>query len=81
MELESIFSSGYSFLVEMVTRCERRGFDVGELPIIFDNRRLGKSKISRLEILKSFYTIFRLRFSWLPWERWLAVYRRRRGAR
>ena len=26
IELETIFSSGYSFLVEMVTRCERRGY-------------------------------------------------------
>jgi len=81
LELESIFSSGYSFLVEMVTRCERRGFRVGELPIIFDNRRLGKSKVSRVEILKSVYTIFRLRFSWLPWDRWLAAYRKRRATR
>ena len=80
IELGTIFSSGYSFLVEMVTRCERRGFRVGELPIIFDNRRLGSSKISRVEILKSVYTIFRLRFSWLPWERWLATYRRHRDA-
>ena len=80
IELDTIFSSGYSFLVEMVTRCERRGYRVGELPIIFDNRRLGRSKISRVEILKSVYTIFRLRFSWLPWERWLATYRRHRDA-
>jgi dolichol-phosphate mannosyltransferase len=76
----TIFSSGYSFLVEMVTRCERRGFRVGEVPIIFDNRRLGKSKISRAEIIKSFYTIFRLRFDWLPWDRWAASYRKRRGS-
>ena len=77
IDLDSIFSSGYSFLVEMVTRCERRGYSVGEIPIIFDNRRLGASKISRKEIYKSFYTIFRLRFSHLPWERMLAAYRRR----
>ncbi len=80
IELETIFSSGYSFLVEMVTRCERRGFRVGELPIIFDNRRLGKSKISRAEILKSFYTIFRLRFTWVPWERLISIYRKRKTA-
>ncbi|MCD6519778.1 MAG: polyprenol monophosphomannose synthase [Anaerolineae bacterium] len=77
IELDTIFSSGYSFLVEMVTRCERRGYAIGELPIIFDNRRLGRSKISRVEIIKSVYTILRLRFSWLPWERLLAFYRRR----
>jgi|YNPNPStandDraft_1061719.scaffolds.fasta_scaffold01619_7 dolichol-phosphate mannosyltransferase len=75
--LETIFSNGYSFLVEMITRCERRGFRVGELPIIFDNRRLGRSKISRAEILKSVYTILRLRFSGLPWERWVASYHKR----
>lgn len=78
IELDSIFSSGYSFLVEMVTRCERRGFVVGEVPITFENRRLGSSKISKREIWKSFYTIFRLRFSWLPWDRWLAAYRQAR---
>lgn len=77
IELETIFSNGYSFLVEMITRCERRGYRVGELPIIFDNRRLGRSKISRTEILKSVYTILRLRFSGLPWERWAASYRKR----
>jgi glycosyltransferase involved in cell wall biosynthesis len=80
IELDTIFSSGYSFLVEMVTRCERRGFSVGELPIVFDNRRLGASKISRKEIYKSVYTVFRLRFSRLPWERLVALYRRGRGS-
>lgn len=78
--LDTIFSSGYSFLVEMVTRCERQGWVVGELPIVFDNRRLGRSKISRVEIIKSIYTIFRLRFSRLPWDRWVAIIRKRKGA-
>jgi len=79
IDLDTIFSSGYSFLVEMVTRCERRGYRVGELPIIFDNRRLGKSKISRAEILKSVYTVFRLRFSRLPWDRWVSIYHKRKA--
>ncbi|MBC7236195.1 MAG: polyprenol monophosphomannose synthase [Chloroflexi bacterium] len=78
IELETIFSSGYSFLVEMVTRCERRGYSVGELPIVFHNRRLGRSKISRVEIAKSMYTILRLRFGGLPWERWVSVAKRMR---
>jgi glycosyltransferase involved in cell wall biosynthesis len=74
MDLDTIFSSGYSFLVETVTRCERLGYCVGELPIIFANRQAGRSKISRIEIIKSVYTIFRLRFSWLPWDRWVSAY-------
>jgi dolichol-phosphate mannosyltransferase len=77
IELETIFSSGYSFLVEMITRCERRGYAIGELPIIFHNRRLGRSKISRVEIIKSFYTILRLRITWLPWERMMKLARGR----
>jgi dolichol-phosphate mannosyltransferase len=81
IELETIFSSGYSFLVETITRCEWRGYVIGELPIIFHNRRLGKSKISRVEILKSFYTILRLRFAWLPWDRLIAMVKRQHQAR
>lgn len=63
IDLDTIFSNGYSFLVEMITRCQRRGFAIAELPIVFENRRLGSSKISRREIGKSIYTILRLRFS------------------
>jgi dolichol-phosphate mannosyltransferase len=81
IELETIFSNGYSFLVETITRCERRGYTIGELPIIFHNRRLGKSKISRVEILKSFYTILRLRFAWLPWDRLIAMVKRQSQVR
>lgn len=64
--IDAIFSNGYSFLVEMLTRCQRLGFTSAELPILFENRRLGASKISRAEIWKSIYTIARLRFSRAP---------------
>lgn len=66
ISLDTLFSSGYSFLVEIVVRCERMGFRVVELPIVFDNRRLGRSKISRSEIVRGAYTVIRLRFSRLP---------------
>lgn len=69
---QTILSSGYSFLVEMVTRCERQRCRIGELPIVFDNRRLGASKISKAEIYRSVFTIIRLRLHWLPWDRWAA---------
>lgn len=58
--LGQIFSSGYSFLVEMLFMCQRRGWSVGEVPIIFEDRRKGKTKISRREILKAQYTVLRL---------------------
>jgi hypothetical protein len=58
--LGQIFSSGYSFLVEMLFMCQRRGWSVGEIPIIFEDRRKGQTKISRSEILKAQYTVLRL---------------------
>lgn len=58
--LEEIRSSGYSFLIEMLYRIQRRGWRVGEVPILFDNRRLGRSKISRAEILRALQTVLRL---------------------
>ncbi len=60
LDLDSIFSEGYSFLIEMIYRCERQGFRIGEVPIIFADRRHGQSKISRQEIFKAMYTVFRL---------------------
>ncbi|RME79353.1 MAG: polyprenol monophosphomannose synthase [Chloroflexi bacterium] len=60
INLDSIFSNGYSFLVEMLFRCQRRGYTVGEIPIIFTNRARGASKISQQEIYKAMYTVLRL---------------------
>jgi dolichol-phosphate mannosyltransferase len=60
LDLDSITSSGYSFLFEMLFNVERRGWQVGEVPIFFEDRRLGASKISRKEILKALGTVFRL---------------------
>lgn len=58
--LDQVFSSGYSFLVEMLFLTQQAGFSVGEVPIIFENRQRGASKISRQEIVKAQYTVFRL---------------------
>jgi len=60
LELDEIKASGYSFLIEMLYRVQRRGWRVGEAPIIFENRRLGTSKISRNEIIKAMGTVVRL---------------------
>lgn len=60
IELDRIFSSGYSFLVELLFRCQQLDYTVGEIPIIFANRTRGKSKISQREIYKAMYTVLRL---------------------
>ena len=64
VDLDTIFSNGYSFLVEMLYKCQQLGYRAGEVPIVFENRRQGSSKISRSEIWKAAYTVLRL-----GWER------------
>jgi glycosyltransferase involved in cell wall biosynthesis len=45
--------SGYSFLEEMVWRVHRAGFRIGEVPIVFETRHAGISKIDRSEIYRA----------------------------
>lgn len=58
--LDLIFSSGYSFLIEMLYLVERKGWRVAEVPIHFYDRALGQSKISRAEVRRALYTVARL---------------------
>jgi glycosyltransferase involved in cell wall biosynthesis len=62
IDLDRVFSNGYSFLIEMLFLCQSRGWRVGEVPILYEDRRAGTSKISRAEIYKATYTVLRL--SW-----------------
>ena len=78
IDLDSIFSTGYSFLIEMTFLCQQAGFRIAEVPITFVNRTEGASKISKVEIVKAFYTLMRLRTHALPWDRMVGMVRRRR---
>lgn len=60
LDLDEIKASGYSFLIEMLYRVQQRGWRVGEIPIVFENRRRGTSKISKDEIVKAVGTVLRL---------------------
>jgi dolichol-phosphate mannosyltransferase len=60
INLDEIFSNGYSFLIEMLYKAQRQGWRVGEVPIIFADRQRGDSKISRNEIFRAGYTVLRL---------------------
>lgn len=61
--LEEVRSNGYSYLVEMLFRVQRNNARVAEIPIIFYDRTMGRSKISRREIYKGAFTLMRLRFT------------------
>jgi dolichol-phosphate mannosyltransferase len=60
INVDSILSNGYSYLIEMIFYVQRRGFSVGEVPIIFEDRRRGASKISQNEVLRALQTVQRL---------------------
>jgi dolichol-phosphate mannosyltransferase len=60
LPLDSFFSDGYSFLIEMLYVASRRGCRIAEIPITFVERREGESKISRAVLLESAITPWRL---------------------
>jgi dolichol-phosphate mannosyltransferase len=60
LPLQSIVSDGYAFLVEMLYEAHRRGCRIGEVPIIFVERRVGQSKMSSSVILESAYMPWRM---------------------
>jgi hypothetical protein len=62
IDLDSIFSSGYSFLIEMLYLVQRKGWQVAEVPIVYEDRMAGQTKISRAEIFRALYTVARLSF-------------------
>lgn len=62
-DLDAIFSDGYSFLMEMLYRIQEQGFRIGEVPIVYEDRWQGRSKISRQEVFKAMYTVLRLGWS------------------
>jgi dolichol-phosphate mannosyltransferase len=51
--LGAMVSRGYSFQEEALYRCYRAGARIGETPIIFENRRVGASKVNPREIVRS----------------------------
>jgi dolichol-phosphate mannosyltransferase len=60
LPLERVVSEGYAFLVEMLYEAARRGARVGEVPIIFVERRQGVSKLSTGVLMESILTPWRL---------------------
>ncbi|NJP05366.1 MAG: polyprenol monophosphomannose synthase [Chloroflexaceae bacterium] len=61
LDLDRVRSNGYSFQIEMVYRTLQAGFRVGEIPIIFPDRRVGQSKMSRRIVIEALINVWRLR--------------------
>lgn len=61
--LDEIRSNGYSFQIELKFRACREGFKYQEVPITFEDRRVGKSKMSLKIVLEAFYKVWLIKFS------------------
>ena len=60
VQLERVRSRGYSFQQEVLYRCRKASCKIGETPILFENRRAGKSKVDVREALRSIAMLFRI---------------------
>lgn len=58
--LSQIQSNGYSFFMETVLKIESLKFNSIEIPIHFKNRKYGKSKIPKIEIIRTLINLIRL---------------------
>ena len=68
IELDSVKSQGYSFQIEMNFRAWVKGYKIKEIPIIFSDRTIGQSKMSRTIVYEAIFMVWRLRiwkiFKW-----------------
>jgi len=60
LPLRQFVSDGYAFIVEMLFEAMGAGCRIGEVPIIYVERREGQSKMSRGVILESVFVPWRL---------------------
>ena len=63
INLDRVGSNGYSFQIEMKYRVLRAGMHVEELPIVFTDRRVGESKMSRRIFAEALGMVWKLRLS------------------
>jgi dolichol-phosphate mannosyltransferase len=63
IDLATIECTGYAFQIELTYRAARRGFQVREIPIIFADRRVGHSKMSRGIVLEAIRKVWSIRLS------------------
>ena len=69
IDLDDVRSQGYSFQIEMNFRAWRKGAHIKEEPIIFHDRTIGQSKMSKAIMYEAIWMVWRLRiwkiFGWI----------------
>ncbi|PWW82433.1 dolichyl-phosphate beta-D-mannosyltransferase [Prosthecochloris marina] len=61
IDLDRVKSQGYSFQIEMNFKVWKKGFTIDEVPIIFIDRAVGKSKMTKRNIVEAVWVVW-----WLP---------------
>lgn len=61
ISLDRVESNGYAFQIEMSFRAWKKGFRLGEIPIMFVDRDVGESKMSKKIIREAVWRVWRLR--------------------
>ncbi|HUP90373.1 MAG TPA: polyprenol monophosphomannose synthase [Longimicrobiales bacterium] len=62
VDLSKVESEGYAFQIEMNFRAWHAGFKLGEIPIVFVDRTLGESKMSKRIVREAVWKVWKLRF-------------------
>ncbi len=66
LPLENIKSDGYSFQIEMNYHCWKRRLRIKEIPITFEDRQVGVSKMSKRIIVEAMWMVWALRLRRIP---------------
>lgn len=61
IDLNRVESEGYAFQIEMSMRAWRKGFRIKEIPIVFTDRDVGESKMSKRIIWEAVWRVWSLR--------------------
>ena len=62
IELDQVISNGYVFQVEIAYLCQKMGFNVLELPIYFEDRRIGQSKMDVPVKVEAVWRVWQIRW-------------------
>lgn len=62
LDLKKVRSDGYAFQVEMAYACQKKGYRVTEIPIIFMDRTHGKSKMSMKIITEAMWRVWQMKW-------------------
>ncbi|HOV93153.1 MAG TPA: polyprenol monophosphomannose synthase [Candidatus Kapabacteria bacterium] len=63
IDIDQIRSNGYGFQIEMNYKMWKLGARIKEIPIIFEDRRSGKSKMNKSIVFEAMWLVWKLKFS------------------